>query len=102
MATAFVQEFAIVDGDTSTTNYDAVAEELGHAAPDGLVVHTAGFDHDRCVFRIFDVWESREVGQRFMDETLMPIIERMAAERGADEFRPPDTESWYEIHDMIR
>jgi hypothetical protein len=32
----------------------------------------------------------------------MPIIERMAAERGADEFRPPDTESWYEIHDMIR
>jgi hypothetical protein len=102
MATAFVQEFAIVDGDTSTTNYDAVAEELGHAAPDGLVVHTAGFDHDRGVFRIFDVWESREAGQRFMDETLMPIIERMAAERGADEFRPPDTESWYEIHDMIR
>ena len=28
MATAFVQEFAIVDGDTSTTNYDAVADEL--------------------------------------------------------------------------
>ena len=63
MAAAFVQEFAIVDGDTSTTNYDAVAGELGRVAPDGLIVHTAGFDHDRGVFRIVDVWESREAGQ---------------------------------------
>jgi hypothetical protein len=102
MATAFVQEFAIVDGDTSTTNYDAVAEELGRTAPEGLIVHTAGFDQDRGDFRIFDVWESREAGQRFMDETLMPIIERMASERGPEDFRPPDAESWYEIHDVIR
>jgi hypothetical protein len=75
MATAFVQEFAIVDGDTSTTNYDAVAAELGRTAPAGLILHTAGFDRDRGVFRIMDVWESREAGQRFMDEKLMPIIE---------------------------
>jgi hypothetical protein len=102
MATAFVQEFAIVDGDMSTTNYDAVAGELGRAAPEGLIVHTAGFDRDRGVFRIVDVWESREAGQRFMDEKLMPIIERMAGERGPDDFRPPDAESWYELHDVIR
>jgi len=102
MATAFVQEFAIVDGDTSTTNYDAVAEELGRVAPEGLIVHTAGFDHDRGVFRIFDVWESREVGQRFVDETLMPIIERMASDRAPEDFSPPDAESWYELHDMLR
>jgi hypothetical protein len=102
MATAFVQEFAIVDGDTSTTNYDAVAEELGRTAPEGLIVHTAGFDHDRGVFRIFDVWESREAGQRFMDEKIMPIIERMAAEHDEDDFRPPDAESWYELHDVLR
>ena len=101
MATAFVQEFAIVDGDTSTTNYDAVAAEVGREAPEGLIIHTAGFDHDRGVFRITDVWESREAGQRFMDETLMPIIERMAAERGPDDFRPPDAESWYELHDQL-
>jgi len=68
MAAAFVQEFALVDGDTSTTNYDAVATEIGRTAPEGLIVHTAGFDHDRGVFRIMDVWESREAGQRFMDE----------------------------------
>ena len=102
MAAAFVQEFAIVDGDTSTTNYDAVAGELGRVAPDGLIVHTAGFDHDRGVFRIVDVWESRDAGQRFMDEKLMPILERMAAERPTEDFRPPDSESWYELHDVIR
>jgi len=102
MATAFVQEFAFDAGDTSTTNYDAVAGELGRTAPEGLIVHTAGFDHDRGVFRIVDVWESREAGQRFMDEKLAPIIERMAAEHGPDEFRPPDAESWYELHDVIR
>jgi hypothetical protein len=101
MAVAFVQEFKIVDGDTTTTNYDSVAEELGRIAPDGLIVHTAGFDHDRGVFRIVDVWESREAGQRFMDERLMPIIERIAAERAAEDFRPPDVESWYELHDVI-
>ena len=102
MATAFVQEFAIADGDTSTTNYDAVAGELGRVAPEGLILHTAGFDHDRGVFRIMDVWESRDAGQRFMDEKLVPIIERMVAERGPEDFRPPDAESWYELHDVIR
>lgn len=102
MAIAFVQEFKIVDGDTSTTNYDAVAEELGREAPEGLIVHTAGFDHDRGVFRVFDVWESREAGQRFMDDKLMPIIERMAAGRDEEDFRPPDAESWYELHDVMR
>ena len=47
------------------------------------------------------MWESREAGQRFMDETLMPIIERMASERDPEDFRPPDAESWYELHDVL-
>lgn len=101
MAIAFVQEFPIVDGDTGTTNYDAVAEELGRAMPDGLIAHTAGFDHDRGVFRIFDVWESRDAGQRFIDEQLMPIIERLAAQAGEGTFRPPSIEYWYELHDVL-
>ena len=54
------------------------------------------------MFRIVDIWESREAGDRFMGEKLMPIIERMAADRDPDEFRPPDAESWYELHDVIR
>ena len=102
MAIAFVQEFKIVDGDTSTRNYDAVNAALGlTSAPDGLIAHTAGFDHDRGVFRIFDVWESREAGQRFLDGKIMPIVERMAADRPAEEFAPPAAEYWYDLHDTI-
>ena len=49
-------------------------------APDGLLIHTAGFYHDAGVFRIFDVWETREQGEKFITEKLNPIIEPMAAE----------------------
>ena len=102
MAVAYVQEFPIVDGDTSTTNYDAVAAALNlDTAPAGLIAHTGGFDHQKGVFRIFDVWESREAGQRFMDEQLMPIIGRMAAEAAEGEFTPPTADYWYELHDVM-
>ena len=105
MAVVFVQEFEIRDGDTSTTNYDAVVSQLGLAdAPAGLLIHTAGFDHDAGVFRIFDVWESREQGERFIKDRLEPITGPMAAaaeERGDDTFAPPTREGWYELHDSM-
>ncbi len=105
MAVAFMQEWPIQDGDTSTTNYDAVSAELNlQQAPDGLLIHTAGFDHDSGVFRIFDVWESREQADRFMSEKLNPILEQMmaeAAERADDTFTPPAREAWYELHDSM-
>ena len=105
MAVAFIQEFQIQGGDTSTTNYDAVASALNLSqAPDGLLIHTAGFDHDSGVFRIFDVWETREQGDRFMNEQLGPIIERMMGEAqasGDTSFTPPQRESWYELHDSM-
>jgi len=105
VAVAFMQEWEIVEGDTSTTNYDAVTSELDlQQAPDGLIAHTAGFDHDSGVFRIFDVWESRGQADRFMAEKLNPIIERMAAEAAAsedDSFTPPVREAWYELHDAM-
>ena len=102
MAVAFVQEFKVDDGDTSTENYDAVVDALGLSAPpEGLIAHTAGFDRDRGVFRVFDVWESRDAGQRFMDDRLLPIVERLAAGRPAEEFAPPTAEYWYELHDTM-
>jgi hypothetical protein len=103
MAVAYIQEFTIVDGDLSTTNYDAVTRELGlSSAPEGLIVHTAGFDQADGVFRIFDVWESREQGERFLREQLNPILERlMANPPAAGEFRPPTLDSWYELHDSM-
>jgi predicted Zn-dependent protease with MMP-like domain len=74
MAIAYVQEFEIKDGDTSTTNYDAVNAALNlQGAPEGLLIHTAGFDLDAGVFRIFDVWETREHGEKFIEERLGPV-----------------------------
>ena len=101
MAVAFVQEFSIVDGDTSTPNYDAVAERVGRTVPDGLIAHTAGFDIEKGVFRIFDIWESREAGQRFIDETLMPIVEPMVAQAGEGNLPEPTSEYWYELHNVL-
>ena len=104
MAIAYVQEFEIKGGDTSTTNYDAVAAALNlQAAPDGLLIHTAGFDHDAGVFRIFDVWTTREQGERFIKDQLGPIIGSMAtaAQSSDNDFAPPNRETWYELHDSV-
>ena len=105
MAVAFIQEFKIQDGDTSTTNYDAVVAALNlQDAPDGLLIHTAGFDNDAGVFRILDVWETREQGEKFINERLNPIIEPMAAAAAQDadsDFAPPSRETWYELHDSM-
>jgi hypothetical protein len=102
VAVAYVQEFEIKDGDTSTTNYDAVVAALNlQSAPEGLLIHTAGFDLDAGVFRIFDVWESREHGERFIAERINPVIEPMmaAAAETPEDFPPPSREAWYELHD---
>jgi hypothetical protein len=101
MAVVFVQEFTVDAGDRSTTNYDTVAARLGDVRPDGLLIHTAGFDDDAGVFRIFDVWESREQGQRFIDEQLMPIINDLMAGQPDGGGGPPQRETFYELHDMI-
>jgi hypothetical protein len=102
MAVAYIQEFPIVAGDLSTTNYDAIVEALDlQSAPDGLIVHTAGFDQTDGVFRIFDVWETRAHGDRFIDEQLNPILERFMAEAGEGDFQPPTLDSWYELHDTM-
>ena len=105
MAVAYLQEFQIQGGDTSTTNYDAVVAALDlQEAPDGLLIHTAGFDHDAGVFRIFDVWETREQGEKFYTEGIGPIIDRMgtaAAESGDTTFAPPTREAWYDLHDTM-
>jgi len=105
VAVAYLQEFEIRGGDTSTTNYDAVVEALNlQESPDGLLIHTAGFDHDANLFRIFDVWESREQGEAFTNERLGPILESVMAAAGEDatsDFAPPSRETWYELHDAM-
>jgi hypothetical protein len=58
------------------------------------LVHTAGFTGNG--FRIFEVWESREDYERFVEERLMPLIQQVAA---ADDRQPEQT--IYELHGFL-
>jgi hypothetical protein len=101
MAVAFVQEFPIQTRET--TNYDAIAERLDASdnPPEGLILHTAGFDDQAGVFRIFDVWETQEQCDRFQAERVMPLVEEIvfAADPGAAR---PSRNDYYTLHDVIR
>ena len=98
MAIAYLQEFQIRDGDTSTTNYDAVVEALNLTdMPDGLLVHTAGFDQDGGVFRIFDVWETREQAEVFEARVMEIVAEIVPLGTPA-----PARAASYELHDVVK
>ena len=103
MSVAYVQEFAIVDGDMSTANYDAVVAALSlDVVPAGCVVHTAGFDTEKGVFRIFDVWESREAGEKWMADVLNPVLEKIMGEvADPSALAPPSADYWYDLHDSM-
>jgi len=98
MAFAVIQEFPIEGDDRTTTNYDRVQEALGTRTdpPAGGLVHTAGFDGEAGVFRIFDVWESREAWEAFLNDRLMPVVRPMMEQGG----RAPETRV-YELHDFM-
>jgi hypothetical protein len=102
MPVAFVQEIMTVDDDRSTTNYDSIAQRLNvdSDTPAGLIVHTAGVDEAAGVFRILDVWETREHAERFLNDRLMPIVQEMLA--STPDARPPDRQTFYDLHDVIR
>jgi hypothetical protein len=96
VAVAFIQEFAIVDGDTSTSNYDHVNEQIGSEHVEGLISHSAGFDHEAGVFRIYDVWENGDAAKNFYDNRLMPLVQKMMADD--PNATPPQREATYELH----
>jgi hypothetical protein len=81
MPVAFIQEFKLDGDDRSTTNYDAVSARLNahEDPPAGVIIHTAGFDENAGVFRIFEVWERREACEKFLNERVMPIVEELIA-----------------------
>ena len=101
MAVVYVQEFPI--GDRSTTNYDFVAEQVGDGPFQGLIAHTAGFDDESGVFRILDVWETREDAERFLAEHIQPLIEQgPQAFPNQDNVTEPTRDGFYELHHVVR
>jgi hypothetical protein len=95
MPVAVVQEWLGEDTDRSTTSYDAIHERLMQNGPiEGFLLHTAGFTGRG--FRVFEVWETREQYDRFVDERLMPIIREIAA----SDTREPEL-TVYELHGFV-
>ena len=100
MAIAYIQEFTIQN--RSTENYDFVADKIGDGPFDGLIAHSAGFDDEAGVFRILDIWESREQAQRFLDEHVLPLMEHGPdAFPRPDTFTPPTRDGFYELHHVV-
>ena len=95
-----LQEFKIEGDDRSTTNYDSVSEHIGMDTnpPDGMIIHTAGWDEEGGVFRILEVWESQEDAARFRRERPQPAFE---AKLGAANNAPPDRDGSYELHNLV-
>lgn len=100
MAVVYIQEFPIAD--RATANYDYVADKVGEGPFDGLIVHTAGFDDEAGVFRILDVWESREHAERFLAEQVQPLVDQgPSAFPNPDGFAEPTRDGFYDLHHVV-
>jgi hypothetical protein len=100
VAVVYIQEFPITD--RSTTNFDFVAEKIGDGPFEGLIAHTAGFDDDAGVFRILDVWETREQAERFLAEQVQPLVEQgPQAFPNPDAFTMPTRDGFYDLHHEV-
>ena len=96
MAYARYVEFEASD-DRSTPTYDGVQAKIGADRPPSLIFHSAGFD-DGGVFRIYEVWESKDDAERFFDERIMPAVQ----EASEGEPQLPKVQELYELHNFER
>jgi hypothetical protein len=97
MTVVFIQEFPI--GDRSTENYEFMKDKIGDEKIEGLIVHTAGFDDENNVWRLVDVWESREDADRFMQK-MMDMVRPEELPRPDTAAQKPERQSTYELHDF--
>jgi hypothetical protein len=90
MALLMIGKVEGLDPDT----YDAINKDLGmpDTPPDGLLSHTAGRAEGG--MEIVDVWESQEKFEAFMQNQLMPAMQKAGYEVPSDP-QPPEQ---YELH----
>lgn len=76
MATAMLMRWPGV----TIEQYEQAREKVGWEddTPDGAVLHVAGADGDD--FRVFDIWDSPEQFQRFVEQRLMPAVREIGIE----------------------
>jgi hypothetical protein len=81
---------------------EAVSQAMGvrENPPDGLIVHvmteTAQGVH------VVDIWDSQEQFQKFLDERLMPTMQKVLSERGVAMDGPPPEPTFDEAFDLVR
>jgi hypothetical protein len=61
-------------------------------APDGLIMHSAGPTEDG--WYVYDIWESEEHLQRFVQDRLMPALQEVG-------MPPGDPPQIYEIRNVV-
>jgi hypothetical protein len=99
MPVAYIQEFPITE--RSIENYEFIKRKLAGEQIDGLLVHTAGFDDDNGVWRLVDVWETREHADRFM-ERMMEMVKAEELPRPDTAMQEPSRQGYYELHDFVK
>jgi hypothetical protein len=96
VAVAIIQDWIEPETERSTVNYDAINEKLvQQEPPDGLRVHSAGYTGNG--FRIYEIWDSKEHFDRFLEDRLMPML---VEQEGAGNQTPP-TMVVYELHNYM-
>ena len=63
-------------------------------------MHTAGFDDANGVWRLVDVWETREHAEQFMQQ-MMGMVTPEELPRPDTAAQQPERESYYELHDFV-
>ena len=81
--------------------YDAVASwmKFHDELPEGLIVHTAAVTQDGQM-RVFDVWQSQEAHDEFVEGRLKPAISEVVGNREAGEaLTPPEV---HQLHSIVK
>lgn len=90
-----------MDVDQPLAMYDAINAELAklndNKLPNGMLMHMA--TATATGFQVLEVWESHEIADRYGDEVMRPVIERIG---GADMVAggpPPSRE--LDLHNLL-
>jgi hypothetical protein len=86
--------------DVGPDEYDAVVSGMRFhdELPEGLIVHTAAVTSDGQM-RVFDVWQSREAHERFVEGRLKPAISEVVGEERSDQ---PPTPEVLQLHSLVK
>jgi hypothetical protein len=79
-------------------DYEKVQDALGDDPPSGLLYHAAG-EVEGGTWQSVSVWESQDDFNRFLEERIMPAVERSLDPKFA-QGGPPPTE-WFEAKHVI-